>query len=272
MNPIVSVAMTAHNCERYIREAVEGMLTQTFDDFELIVVNDASTDGTGDILDMIDDERLKVVNRAKNTCSGNVARNDALAIARGRYIAIADGDDVSVMDRLALQVAFLDANPSVGIVGGGLVPTTHSGDVLGGPVFKPQLSSRQDYRERMLRGECVLLNGAMMLRRELLETNELGGYGPYVSSGDTEFLIRASRTVNFANLRKVLIFCRQHADQVTRRFGARLRSLHHRLFTLQELVWSYEQCGYPVREIERERGRVLTALNKELHPMGIRYA
>lgn len=269
--PAVTVAMTAYNCERYIGEAVDSILTQTCEDFELIIVDDASTDQTADILNSYDDARVRVIGRGQCTKSGNVARNDALAEAQGDFIAVADGDDVSVMDRLELQISFLRENKEIGIVGGGLVPTTPSGEVMGAPVFKPQFSDPHMYREKMLRGECVMLNGAMMFRRSILDDAQILRYGPYVSSGDTEFLIRASRFVRFANLRKVLIFCRQHPSSVTRRYGSKLRNLHHRLFTLQELIWNYAQCGYPTGELIQDRDRVLEELNAQLVSVGVSY-
>lgn len=113
--PRVSVIVPAYNAARYVRQSVDSILGQTYTDFELIVVDDCSTDDTAAILAGYDDPRLRVVRSDRNL--GVVeARNRAWEHARGEYIAAFDADDVSLPTRLAKQVAFLDANPSVALV------------------------------------------------------------------------------------------------------------------------------------------------------------
>lgn len=114
--PGVSVIMPVHNSVRYLRQAVSSILSQSFTDFEFIIVDDASTDGTREILDCFQDNRIQVLN---NTTNIGIARslNRGVQAARGRYIARMDGDDVASPDRLARQVAFLDHHPDITLVG-----------------------------------------------------------------------------------------------------------------------------------------------------------
>ena len=113
--PVVSVLMTTWNGAGFIAASITSVLAQTFGDFELIVVDDASTDGTAAVLAGIGDPRMRVVRRAVN---GGVvaARNDGFALARGRYVAMLDHDDLSLPERLAKQVTYLDAHPDVVLV------------------------------------------------------------------------------------------------------------------------------------------------------------
>lgn len=112
----VSVIVPAYNAADYLRQSVESILGQTFADFELIVVDDCSTDSTPDILASYGDPRLRVVRNPQNM--GVVgARNRAMEEVRGEYVASFDADDVSLPTRLAKQVAYLDANPGVALMG-----------------------------------------------------------------------------------------------------------------------------------------------------------
>src|SRR5579859_5191090 len=118
MPPRVSVLMTVFNNERFLRQAVESILGQTFDDFEFLIVDDGSLDGSPAILDEYAraDARVKVIHCLHNR--GHVyAANDGLSHVQGEYVARMDADDVSLPERLARQVQFLDEHPEIGVAG-----------------------------------------------------------------------------------------------------------------------------------------------------------
>ena len=107
-NPAISVIMTAYNTEKYIKEAIESILNQTFKDFEFIIVDDGSTDNTRLIIEEYakKDRRIKILYNKKNL--GIVkSLNKAIAIAKGKYIARMDSDDVSKLNRLEKQFVFM---------------------------------------------------------------------------------------------------------------------------------------------------------------------
>ena len=236
-NPLVSIVMPAHNYGRFIAEAIESFVAQTFADFELIVVDDASTDDTVEVVQGYDDSRIALIKRQVCSCSGVWARNDGLSAAGGSLIAVADADDVSLPDRLEQQVNFLRRYPEIDIVGGGLIPVDQNGSPIGLPVLKPVYRNRPDrYRKALLMGRPVVLHGTLMFRKHILK--QLRGYGDYASSGDYEFLLRASRYFRLCNLNEILIYCRQHASSVTRTYGARLKRRHHKVFLERELLWT----------------------------------
>ena len=116
--PLVSVVMPLYNGERYLAEAIESILSQTFADFEFIIVDDGSTDGSAGIIRdyAARDSRVKVKQLARNSGEA-AARNAGIALARGQFVAGMDSDDISLPDRLRAQASFLENNPEVGAVG-----------------------------------------------------------------------------------------------------------------------------------------------------------
>jgi glycosyltransferase involved in cell wall biosynthesis len=117
--PRVTVVMAVYNAAQFLREAIASVLSQTYTDFELIVVDDASTDDSSAILRSYNDPRIRII-RHQTNLGASLSRNDALAAARGELIAIMDADDVCAPTRIERQVEFLQAHPAVGLVGCGI--------------------------------------------------------------------------------------------------------------------------------------------------------
>ena len=114
--PKVSVILTSYNHEKYICEAIESALDQTFSDFELIIIDDCSSDHSWDLINQYSDSRIKAHRNEVND-GGVVGVNRAISEwTRGEYIAIHHSDDVWELDKLEKQVAFLDAHADIGAV------------------------------------------------------------------------------------------------------------------------------------------------------------
>ena len=116
-HPRVSVALPVHNCERYVAEAIESILAQTFTDFEFLIVDDGSTDGTLPILNRFAarDSRIRVISRPNTGIVG--ALNEMLGLARADLVARMDADDVALPVRFERQVRYLDEHPECVMVG-----------------------------------------------------------------------------------------------------------------------------------------------------------
>ncbi|NTV90908.1 MAG: glycosyltransferase, partial [Clostridiales bacterium] len=115
-SPLVSVVMSVHNGECYLRQAIQSIFCQSFLNYEFIIIDDASTDATPDILLQFKDPRLSIIRNSRNlglTASLNIG----IRAARGKYIARMDADDLSVPHRLARQVEYLENNPEIAVVG-----------------------------------------------------------------------------------------------------------------------------------------------------------
>ena len=116
-SPSVSICMPVYNTKRYVAEAVESILAQTFGDFEFIIIDDGSTDGSRAILERYakQDDRIRLISRPNTGIVG--ARNEALGLARGELIAVMDSDDVALPERFEVQVAYLREHPECVVVG-----------------------------------------------------------------------------------------------------------------------------------------------------------
>jgi glycosyltransferase involved in cell wall biosynthesis len=121
--PEVTVLVAAYNGMPYLRELVDSVLRQTFRDFQLLIVNDGSTDGTEQYLNSLSDDRIRLVHQ-ENRGQG-AARNVGLALCESEFVAITDGDDVVLPNRLERQLRFLGAQSSVGMVGSRLLWRSH---------------------------------------------------------------------------------------------------------------------------------------------------
>lgn len=167
-DPTVSVIMPVYNGERYLHQALESILTQTFTDFEFIIIDDGSTDNTWDILTEFARQDTRVVLH-RNPKNLHLIRtlNKGLTLARGEYIARQDADDISLPERLAAQVSYLQHHPEVGLLGTAYYRLYDQG----------QLSLRQppitdtEIRWKLLFGN-IWCHPSMMFRRRILEDNE----------------------------------------------------------------------------------------------------
>lgn len=187
--PRVSVLLPAHNAAPYLEEAVASVLAQTFQDFELLLIDDGSTDQTPEIATRLaaSDPRIRLIRQEQ---SGLVAAlNHGLALARGEYLARMDADDRSLPTRFAAQVAFLDANPEVAVVGGWGRLIDRNGHSFGEKV-PPTAGAKI---QRMLsHGRSPIIHSAATLRRSALE--EVGGYDPgYPHAEDLALWLRLTR-------------------------------------------------------------------------------
>ena len=130
--PDISVVMTAYNEEQYIADAIDSVLNQKFDDFELIIIDDNSTDGTSEIVREYSQrcEKIKLIINKQNQ-GQSISRNKALNSSRGNYIAVMDADDISAENRLKLQYEFLENNPDVFLCGSSCIKITKDGEEIG---------------------------------------------------------------------------------------------------------------------------------------------
>ena len=113
----ISVVMAVYNGEKYLRSAIDSILSQTYIDFEFIIIDDCSTDNTANILESYTDSRIQIIRNEKNLRLP-ASLNKGLKIAKGKYIARMDADDIAMPDRFEKQVKYLEAHQEVAVIGG----------------------------------------------------------------------------------------------------------------------------------------------------------
>lgn len=209
--PRVSVITTVYNGERFLAEAIESILQQSYGDFEYILINDASTDSSPTILDHYAslDPRLLVFHNSSNLHIDR-SLNRALGSAHGDYIAVLDQDDLAHSQRLERQVAFLDANPEIGVVGTQAVSINAGGQSRRSMVF-PIVP---DLARWVILFATPVLHSAAMMRRSLLQ--KVGGYGSRSRyAADYALWAELITHTKIANLPETLVSYRRHDHQTS---------------------------------------------------------
>lgn len=110
--PRVSVVMPVYNVENYVEEAISGILSQTYSDFEFIIINDGSADNTAGVVKNIRDSRIIFIDSLENKGNYN-RRNEGCRLSKGKYICVMDGDDMAMPDRIEKQVEIMESDPSL---------------------------------------------------------------------------------------------------------------------------------------------------------------
>jgi glycosyltransferase involved in cell wall biosynthesis len=128
--PKISVIMAAHNEGNFLENSIESILNQSFSDFEIIIVDDCSTDSTPNILNKFQNDKRIIILKNTSNLGASISRNKALQKAKGKYIAIMDADDVSLPERLQKQYDFLEANPDIFLVGSGAQYINEKGEKM----------------------------------------------------------------------------------------------------------------------------------------------
>lgn len=199
--PLVSVVLPAYNAEKYLAEAIESIVNQTFKDFELIIINDCSKDQTLRIAQEYakKDARILVLNNEENLRLSKTL-NKGISYSKGKYIARMDADDVSTPERFKLQVDYLESHPDVGILGGSMLITDESGNVTGRRNY-----ARDDKSLRkLIFNVSPFCHPAVMIRKEVLEKSGL--YNPNSNPAeDLDIYFRIGKYSKFANLSDVLL-------------------------------------------------------------------
>ncbi|MFV8271462.1 glycosyltransferase family 2 protein [Flavobacterium sp. GT2N3] len=204
-SPAISVIMPVYNCVSFIEEAVNSILNQTFANFELIIIDDASTDGTSDILKNFTDPRIKFVFKEVNQ-GVSTATNEGFRLAKGKYIARMDGDDISVKERFEKQVGILETNPEIFICGGFVKYLGGSNSII---VYK---ETHQEIVTGLLLSNSICMGVSMFRRKELSHCF----YDQNKKSGeDYDFWTKVAWLGEMYNIQEVLLLYRVHPNQAS---------------------------------------------------------
>ncbi|MCP4011090.1 MAG: glycosyltransferase [Proteobacteria bacterium] len=205
----VSVLMPVHNGERYLREAIESILSQTFRNYRLIIVDDASSDSSWSIIEAFDDKRVVKVRLQESKGIVN-ALNIALEMTDTEYIARMDADDVARNDRFKKQVDFLRLHPEVGVCGSSI------------KMIRGRFSCYVRYPENHDEILCSLAvykravcHPSVMMRRSVLNHKKLQYTDEYPHAEDLSLWHELVRETRFYNLQEPLLAYRVHPEQIS---------------------------------------------------------
>lgn len=259
--------MAAYNAADYISEAISSILQQTMEDYELLIVNDGSTDQTVEVVQSFVDPRIRLIHNDKNM--GLVfTRNRALEEARGEFIAVLDSDDIAVPERLGLQYEFMRQNPAVGLSSGHAALIDESGQTTGDQFVVP---TGNNINKEVFFGN-PFINPAAIFKTEILK--ELKGYRDFAPAEDFDFFLRVSEKYPVGNIDHLLVQYRVHGrntsaiqpgltreietqilKEMYKRWGMpveeQLLALHHFLYSKNYSALSFPEIGWVLNTLKR---------------------
>jgi glycosyltransferase involved in cell wall biosynthesis len=246
--PKISVVIPAYNAELTIKETIESVQKQTFADFELIIINDGSTDGTLEKLQSVDDSRLKIFSYQNGGLS--VARNRGVVHATGEFIAFLDADDLWAPDKLELQLVALEQHPEAGVA----YSWTYFMNEKENCLFPGSRSFYEGNVYKHLLIKNFIANGSNpLIRRAAIES--VGGFDPELSHfADWDYWLRIAHNWSFVVIPKYQIYYRQSSR------------------TMSSRVDGIQEAGYIlIEKAFRSAPKELQSLKKIAHSMLLLY-
>ncbi|MBI4839348.1 MAG: glycosyltransferase [Nitrospirae bacterium] len=273
--PLISVIMSVFNEDRYLSGSIESILGQTFKDFEFIIVDDASTDSSFEIMQKYaaKDSRIVLI---KNSANQGLAMslNNALRTARGQFIARMDGDDIAEKSRLECQIDFLNKNSRIDLVGSSMYLINTHNDIIA----RSDMVSDPAILKKLVYFKSPCLHPTWMFRSKILK--DLKGYRNLPAAQDYDFLMRLySFGYAISNITRPLLYYRVHEDKVSFdrsikqiRLAKYLRRLYRNGAVLNDKFLNNEQImpGTPSTAVQKihstslrlfEKGRFLMKKN-----------
>jgi glycosyltransferase involved in cell wall biosynthesis len=238
--PELSVVMSVHNGEPFLTEAIDSVLAQDFRDFELIMIDDASTDNSSAVIEAYHDQRVHIVHHTQRR--GVAASfNHGIAHATGQYVAVMNADDVALPSRFSKQLAFLQTHPQVGCVGVEYACIDAAGQMMRQSLQPEDFNKVQSMyllRWRLL-WRPALIHPGWMLRRTILDAHDLRYNETLVAAEDYDLLCHIAEVSELGIVPEILLHYRQHTDSVSSQQRQRQR---------------YEHLAITRRQLERLEG------------------
>lgn len=230
-NPKVSVIMSSYNGQKYLKQAIESILNQTFSDFEFLIVNDSSTDTTPQILQEYanKDNRIKIINN-ENNLGLTKSLNKALSIAKGKYMARMDDDDISAPNRLEKQLSFVQHNPDVALCGTLAVVVNDKREKIAEKVLP---TIHNDIKKKLLFNN-QFIHTSLFFKRELGLYNE-----SFQRAQDYEFVLRIASKYQVANLNEYLV------KWTAREGSLSFSGTKQQRCAIKARWWAITKYGYP---------------------------
>ena len=208
MDPKVTVLMPVYNSEKYLKEAIESILSQSFTDFEFLIVCDPSTDNTVEVLNSFNDNRLRLIINEQHIGQPE-SYNMGIKLARGDYIAIMHSDDISLPHRLEKQFEFMENKPDIGICG------TWVNLIEGDIKTAWHTPTEPDLTKCTLLFSPSVHHPSVIMRKSFLIDNNLFYRAEFKTAEDYDFWVRASMCFPLSNLDEVLLLYRRHPGQLS---------------------------------------------------------
>ncbi len=254
MNPKVSVILPNYNRERYIGEAIESVLNQTYRNLELIVVDDGSTDNSLEVVARYKDDRLKIIRIQHNGFPGAV-RNYGIKASKGEYIAFIDSDDVWDNDKLSIKMEQFRNNNQLDFLHSDLELIDENDNPMGKTWHKTESSRLIDYRTgdcfaQMLKGGCCIVPTSVLFRRKIIDKIGLFEESLEVCE-DPHFFLKVARFFKIGFIDRPLGKYRIHPGNAHKSIA--LQSEHPMIRVLNLITKLYPEIKYQYKRLLKKR-------------------
>ena len=209
--PLVSILIPVYNCEKFIRETIESVLSQTYEKIEVIIINDGSTDNTENVILSFQDSRIKYFKNTKNQKLIETL-NIGLDYCNGKYIARIDADDIALPERIEKQVLFLENNQECVVLGTSAYIINHDGISVDNLTYH----CKSNDISFLMAFYCPVIHPSVLIRSDIIRTNNLKFDKEYLHAEDYEFWTRISKFGEISNLEIPLIKYRTHSSQISK--------------------------------------------------------
>lgn len=217
-NPTVSVIIPTYNRANLVGKAIKSVLSQTYQDFEIIVIDDGSTDNTEEVIRSFKDKKVKYIKKYKKNKGISVARNIGIKMARGKYIALLDSDDEWLPEKLDKQSKVLQSeSPEVGVV----CSWSYNIDEKGNYISKRCLPKKGGYIYEDLLSTNPISVPTVLIRKECF--NRVGLFDDLLNAQeDWDMWIRIAKYYRFALIKVPLVKYRLHSNQISKNLGVKI--------------------------------------------------
>lgn len=234
---VISVVMSVYNGGKYLREAIDSILLQSYQNFEFIIIDDCSTDNSVEIIEGYHDSRIKLIRNEKNMRLP-ASLNKGIRLASGKYIARMDADDISKPERFARQVEYLDSHPDVAVVGSSFQAIDEDGNDL--YVHSAPIGSK-------LIKYCLmpspLAHPTVMMRRDVIVNNNLFYDEQYSSAQDYDLWLRIIKKFKIDNLPDILLRYRIQKNSISVAKRQQQQDNTYRIFSKNSPIpITYDEC------------------------------
>lgn len=255
MKPLISVIMPVYNAEKFVFEAIKSIVDQTYTNWELIIINDGSSDSSINIIKEFDDKRIRIY---ENELNKGIAfsRNRAIDLANGKYIAIMDNDDISLPNRFEDQVNYLENHNEIDVLSGACEVIDSNGELL---KRNTSVLKNPKYIRAKLLFQNVFFNGTVMLRKNLIDENNIRYRENQYGMEDFCFWVECSKKMEMTSIDSCIYKYREHENNET-------KNIKTKAFKEREKAYSYiqklslEKSGFKLEESDY---KIIFSLLKE---------
>jgi len=248
--PKVSVIITTYNYSHFLAEAIQSVLDQTFGDFELIVVDDGSTDNTREIVGSFKDHRIKYIYQEHR--GGNAARNVGTSASIGKYIAFLDADDIWLPEKLAMQVRLLDTSPDVAIVCSDFYRFDNQSGVITSQAWEKREINPKIALRLLLSERAFAVTSTVLIRADVF--SEVGYWDESLRiNQDWDMFVRIAQRYNFDVVREPLVKKRQHGTSLSGDWELRYQTYPD---VLNKVIHDYPLSRTDIRAAKRRLANI----------------